>query len=112
VLKAICVAMLLAIGAGFVGSGFAQEPFVTGPDSPGPIGIGGGEEAISTTALNVRESPGTRHPVIDVLRPGQSVIVTSCRGGWCSVNQSGPSGWVSERYLQRTSASANILRQP
>ena len=109
-LKAIFVAVCLAIGSGFVQTGYAQEPFVIVPDNPGFIGIGGGEEAIATTNLNVREGPGTRYPVIDVLRNGQSVIVTSCRGGWCSVNQSGPSGWVSERYLRRTSATADMMR--
>jgi hypothetical protein len=108
-LKAVFVAVCLAIGSGFVQAGFAQQPFVIVPDNPGFIGIGGGEEAVATTNLNVREGPGTRYPVIDVLRNGQSVIVTSCRSGWCSVNQSGPSGWVSERYLRRTSASAGIF---
>jgi uncharacterized protein YgiM (DUF1202 family) len=109
-LKAVCVAVLLAIASGLVQAGFAQEPFVIVPDNPGFIGIGGGEEAVATTTLNVREGPGTRYAVIDVLRPGQNVIMTGCSGGWCTINHPGASGWVSERYLRRTSASAEIIR--
>jgi hypothetical protein len=101
-LKAVFTAICLAIGSGFFQAGFAQEPFVIVPDDPGFIGIGGGEEAVATTNLNVRSGPGTRYPVIGVLRSGQNVIITSCGGGWCSISHSGPNGWASERYLRRT----------
>jgi uncharacterized protein YraI len=108
-LRAIFTVVCLAVGSGFVHAGFAQETFVIVPDNPGFIGIGGGEDAVATTNLNVRSGPGTSYPVIDVLRSGQSVILTSCSGGWCSLSHSGPSGWASERYLRRTVRS-DIVR--
>lgn len=71
--------------------------FVIVPDNPGR-----GDEAVTTSALNVRAGPGTRYAVIDVLAQGEAVRVDVCEGGWCWINQRGPSGWVSGNYLRRT----------
>lgn len=76
------------------------EPFVMVPDGPGGGGGSGfGGNAVATTNVNVRSGPGTNHPVVDVLRAGQSVRISRCTGGWCAIDQRGPSGWVSQRYL-------------
>jgi SH3-like domain-containing protein len=74
-------------------------PLVMVPDGPG--GVRG--DAVAITGVNVRTGPGTRYPVVDVLGAGQSVRISRCTGGWCFVDQRGPSGWVSQRYLRETS---------
>lgn len=55
--------------------------------------------ATATSSVNVRTGPGTQYRAIDTLSPGQRVNVTDQSGGWCEVNQNGPDGWVSCRYL-------------
>lgn len=59
--------------------------------------------AQATAAVNVRSAPTTSSRVVDTLRPGQTVDVLGCRSGWCYVEKSGPDGYVSSRYLRRTS---------
>lgn len=55
--------------------------------------------AQATTALNVRSGPSTGYGVVDVLYQGETVNVTSCSGGWCTITHDGPDGYVSGRYL-------------
>ncbi|MHA6690580.1 SH3 domain-containing protein [Devosia sp. A449] len=55
--------------------------------------------ATSTANVNVRSGPGTSYGVVDVLRRGDRVEVTGCRGGWCYIEKRGPDGWVSANYL-------------
>lgn len=85
------------------------QPFVMVPDGPGGGG-GGGNNAVATTSVNVRSGPGTSYPVVDVLRAGQSVRISRCTGGWCSIDQRGPSGWVSQRYLAETGGGGGGAR--
>lgn len=56
--------------------------------------------AYSATSLNVRSGPGTQYRAVDVLRPGERVLVDGCQYGWCYISHRGPDGWVSERYLR------------
>ena len=57
-------------------------------------------EAASTTALNVRSGPGTSFGVVDTLYAGEIVEITECEAnGWCYIEHTGPSGWVSSGYL-------------
>jgi uncharacterized protein YraI len=55
--------------------------------------------ATALTALNVRAGPGTDHPVIDVLRPGEGVAVAHCQPGWCLIRSRHGDGWASAGYL-------------
>lgn len=55
--------------------------------------------ATATASVNVRTGPGTSYRAIDTLSPGERVSVTDRSGGWCEINQRGPDGWVSCRYL-------------
>src|SRR6188768_2127423 len=57
--------------------------------------------ATATATVNVRAGASTSFPVVDTLRPGESVDVLGCRTGWCFINHSGPSGYVSSAYLRR-----------
>ena len=64
-------------------------------------------EAASTTSLNVRSGPGTSFGVIDTLYSGEIVEILECEAnGWCYIEHSGPSGWVSSSYLT-TAPEAN-----
>lgn len=65
--------------------------------------------AQATAAVNVRSGPSTSARVVDTLRPGQSVDVLGCRSGWCYVEKSGPDGYVSSRYLRRTSGGTTTF---
>ena len=107
-LKAIYMAVCLAIASGFVAPAFAQDTFVIVPDTPGGGGGSGGGgggrgNAVATTNLNVRSGPGTRYHVVAVLKRGEAVRIDSCSAGWCWVNHRGPSGWASQNHLERTS---------
>ena len=55
--------------------------------------------ATSTANVNVRSGPSSSYGVVDVLRRGDRVEVTGCRGGWCYIEKRGPDGWVSANYL-------------
>ena len=57
--------------------------------------------ATSTSNVNVRSGPGGSYGVVDLLRRGDRVEVTGCRGGWCYVEKRGPDGWVSANYLDQ-----------
>jgi uncharacterized protein YraI len=56
--------------------------------------------ALATAHLNVRQGPGSRYPVVDVLRRGEEVRIIQCRGNFCMIEHEGPQGWVSRNYLQ------------
>jgi uncharacterized protein YgiM (DUF1202 family) len=58
------------------------------------------EQAYVSAQLNVRDGPGTRYDVIDVLRRGEIVDIDYCEGTWCFVRKSGPNGWVSAKFLR------------
>ncbi len=101
--RAFAVALSLMIGFP-AASALAQDvqPFVIVPDNPGGGGGAGRGNAVATASVNVRAGPGTNHPVVDVLSPGQSVSISRCTNGWCFVDQRGPSGWVSQNFLRET----------
>lgn len=63
--------------------------------------------AVATGNVNVRTGPSTAYKVVDVLARGERVDVQECRSNWCYVEQNGPDGWVSARYLSSTSANNN-----
>ncbi|HFQ15534.1 MAG TPA: hypothetical protein ENK41_04195 [Rhodobacteraceae bacterium] len=57
-------------------------------------------EAQATTDLNVRTGPATSYGVLDTLRPGEVVNIRECTSSnWCYIEQDGPNGWVSARFL-------------
>ncbi len=59
-------------------------------------------EVEATTDVNVRTGPGTSFGILDALNRGERVTILECNssGSWCYVDQDGPDGWVSARYLQ------------
>jgi len=55
--------------------------------------------ATATTNVNVRSGPGTNFGVIGTLRTGDRVEVGEQQGGFCYVDYTGRSGWVSCSFL-------------
>jgi len=55
------------------------------------------------TTLNVREGPGTIHPVVASLaaeRTGLTILECNLAANWCRIGTAGdPLGWVAARYL-------------
>jgi uncharacterized protein YraI len=63
------------------------------------LSAGAALAATATASVHVRTGPGTQFRSIDTLYVGQRVGVLDRDGGWCAIEQSGPNGWVSCRYL-------------
>jgi uncharacterized protein YraI len=73
----------VALAAGLVlGAGAAQA-------APGHASV----------AANVRSGPGLGFHVVDVLHPGEYVIVLGCNASWCEIHHIGPDGWVARSLL-------------
>lgn len=68
--------------------------------------------ATSTANVNVRSGPGSGYGVVDVMRRGDRVEVTGCRGGWCYVEKRGPDGWVSANYLNSRRGNGGYNASP
>ena len=73
-------------------------------------------QAQTSTALNVRQGPGTQYAVIGTVPGGRIVIVDGCAPGyaWCSIRYNALQGWTSARYLrdpQRGAPVADIGQQ-
>ena len=73
-------------------------------------------QAQTSTALNVRQGPGTQYAVIGTVPGGRIVIVDGCAPGyaWCTIRYNALQGWASARYLrdpQRGAPVADIGQQ-
>ncbi len=73
-------------------------------DRPAGEEAGGGKRGrVTASALNMREGPGTGHPVVATLSRDTEVRVLAERDGWLEVLAPGPSGvvrgFVSARYV-------------
>ncbi|GIW70860.1 MAG: hypothetical protein KatS3mg102_0402 [Planctomycetota bacterium] len=66
---------------------------------------GSGFEAIEVTAqaLNVRQGPGTSHPVIEVIHRGEVYAAFESQGGWKRIWFDDGPGWVSASHTRTTS---------
>lgn len=53
----------------------------------------------AAVAANVRSGPGLGFSVVDVLQPGEYVIVVGCNASWCEIHHIGPDGWVARSLL-------------
>ncbi len=69
--------------------------------SAGPDLSADGHRAVATADVNLRAGPGTRFPVVDVVRRGATVAVIGCLAdrAWCDVGYQGRRGWLSSRYI-------------
>ena len=62
---------------------------------------------ITTQYLNVRSGPGLNHPVTTVIRLGNKVTMYEKTNGFYKINYGGKIGYISELYVQKSSATTN-----
>jgi len=77
------------------------------------LSIGMAAAAEATTALNLREQPGTQGAVIGVIPEGAQVETMGCQSGWCQVSYRGRRGFASVAYLSKDGRGAfNAASKP
>ena len=60
-----------------------------------------GEQALTTTNVNLRSQPSATAMVLDVIPAGSEVALTGSRAnGYVNVRVAGQAGWIDEAYLQ------------
>lgn len=59
----------------------------------------------ASTNVDVHSRPSTSSPVIDTLRPGETVNVGGCRSGWCFITDD--HGFVSSTALRNGNAAVS-----
>jgi uncharacterized protein YkwD/uncharacterized protein YraI len=60
-----------------------------------------GEQALTTTNVNLRAQPNSTAMVLDVVPAGSEVLLTGSRAnGYVNVRVAGQAGWIDESYLQ------------
>lgn len=64
-----------------------------------------GQTALTTSNLNLRNTPSRFGNVLTVIPRTSTVNVENCDDGWCKVTFSGIQGYVRESYLRKTSNS-------
>lgn len=63
------------------------------------MGVAAADPMVTTTALNLRDGPGTGYAVITSMPEGAMVDVQECRGNWCALYWRGFRGYASASYL-------------
>ena len=58
---------------------------------------------VTTSKLNVRSGPSTKHNVVGSLRRNNSVTITNSSGGWHQINLNGKEAYVSDKYIKTDS---------
>lgn len=59
----------------------------------------------ASSTVRVHARPSLNSPVIDTLRPGETVDIGGCRQGWCYITTDG--GFVSSNYLRNNGAAVS-----
>lgn len=77
----------------------APQPAVNTAEAPVDATVG--EEALTTTNVNLRSQPSATAMVLDVVPAGAEVLLTGSRAnGYVNVRVDGEAGWIDEAYLQ------------
>lgn len=66
-------------------------------------------EATTTTALSLREGPGTNYARLATMPAGALVDLKDCRDNWCAVSWKGYAGYASQSWLLLGDATAHML---
>ncbi|MCA9863084.1 MAG: SH3 domain-containing protein [Thermomicrobiales bacterium] len=76
----------------------APQPVDNTVQEPGALQ---GEQALTTTNVNLRSQPSASSMVLDVVPAGSEVSLTGSRAnGYVNVRIAGQAGWIDEEYLQ------------
>lgn len=68
------------------------------PTEAMPAASSQGDMVVKSGALNVRQSPGTKSPVVRQLKRGEHVAPVSCEKGWCKLAEG---EYVSKKFLAK-----------
>jgi N-acetylmuramoyl-L-alanine amidase len=60
---------------------------------------------VTTSSLRMRESPSENSSILGVLQKGETVSIIGSISGWYEIEYDSGNAWVSEEYIQITSAS-------
>jgi hypothetical protein len=80
---------------------FEQAPTPTAGATAGMLEA----DALTTTNLNMREGPGPKYLLVEVLATATAVRILEREGDWVHVRSvpSGQQGWVNGKFLARRS---------
>lgn len=97
----------------------APEPAAPAPPAPAsdPLRLQGSWQVVANAPagyMNVRQGPGTSHPVLFTVQPATPIGVVSCRMGdggdsgtiWCQIVSGGRRGWIARSGLEPEGAAA------
>lgn len=81
------------------------------------MAAGNNYRVISSSRLNVRQSPSTRGAVIGTFAAGEEIEVISIANGWATVKWGHSTGYVSSRYIEALpvkngAADDNVEKSP
>ncbi|GAB6737200.1 hypothetical protein bcgnr5412_35150 [Bacillus cereus] len=83
----------------FVKGNTSSKPETSNPSTEATVG----DYYVNVNVLNVRSGAGTNHGVIGALSKGIKVQVLFEQNGWGKINYNGKSGYVSSKFLSKTS---------
>ncbi|BCC46491.1 hypothetical protein bcgnr5378_27270 [Bacillus cereus] len=83
----------------FVKGNTPSKPETSNPSTEATVG----DYYVNVNVLNVRSGAGTNHGVIGALSKGIKVQVLFEQNGWGKINYNGKSGYVSSKFLSKTS---------
>lgn len=69
------------------------------------LGTAQAATAITTTAVNLRRSPGG---AIITAVPGRTLLTVACKNGWCRTTYQGRGGYIASPYLRPLTKSAPL----
>lgn len=79
----------------------AAQPQTTADTTQAPAAPVTGEQALTTSNVNLRSQPNASAMVLDVVPAGSDVALTGSRAnGYVNVRVDGKAGWIDEAYLQ------------
>lgn len=63
---------------------------------------------IAKITTNVRQGPGTEHPVLTAMSPGETCIITGEEGDWYSIEYGEVKGYIAREYIQAETYETQI----
>lgn len=66
---------------------------------------------VTASILNIRSGPGTNYKIVSTIKRGSTVSITSSKTSWYKITSGSKSGWVSSKYIRKSTsrvASATV----
>ncbi len=59
---------------------------------------------VTATTLNIRSGPSTNYRVVATIKKGETVSITSSKTGWYKITVGTKTGWVSSKYIRKSTS--------